>query len=82
MRDATIIISELELDGETAIKIASCIKKQEPEIWKELSKALKKALPISDVVSQKEQLVCEGCKRPLLSGLCGDCCSDLTSGNY
>lgn len=66
MRDTTIIISELELDGETAIKIANCIKKHEPEIWKGLSKALKQALPISDVEGRSEQLVC-GCGNPNLT---------------
>ena len=28
------------------------------------------------------ELKCEGCKKPLDSGLCGNCCSDLASGNY
>lgn len=28
------------------------------------------------------ELKCEGCKKPLNSGLCGSCCSDLASGMY
>ena len=62
MRDTTVTISELELDGETAFKIANCIKKHEPEIWKGLSKALKQALPIPDVVGRSEQFKCHSCE--------------------
>lgn len=29
-----------------------------------------------------EELKCEGCKKPLNSGLCGGCCSSLASGMY
>ena len=28
------------------------------------------------------ELKCEGCKKPLDRGLCGNSCSDLASGNY
>lgn len=28
------------------------------------------------------ELKCEGCKKPLNSGLCGSCCNDLASGMY
>lgn len=62
MRGTTVTISELELDGETAFKIANCIKKHEPEIWKGLSRALKQALPKPNVVGLTEQLTCPRCK--------------------
>ena len=30
----------------------------------------------------KEETKCSGCNKPLQSGLCGDCCSDLASGMF
>ena len=48
-----------------------------PETRKELTEyeAIKKAL-------LKEETKCSGCNKPLQSGLCGDCCSDLASGMF
>jgi hypothetical protein len=50
MSETRIKIKELEMNGETAIRIAECLKKHEPEIWKTLSGELKQALRIDDVV--------------------------------
>jgi hypothetical protein len=50
MSETRIKIKELEMNGETAIRIAECLKKHEPEIWKVLSAELKQALRIQDVV--------------------------------
>ena len=58
MSETRIKIKELEMNGETAIRIAECLKKHEPEIWKVLSGELKQALRIHDVVGRSEQLVC------------------------
>jgi len=44
MDETRIKIKELEIDGETAIRIAECLKKHEPEIWKVLSSELKQSL--------------------------------------
>ena len=48
-----------------------------PETRKELAEyeAIKKAL-------LKKETKCSGCNKPLQSGLCGDCCSDLASGMF
>lgn len=59
MSETRIKIKELEMNGETAIRIAECLKKHEPEIWKVLSEELKQALRIHDVVGQSEQHHCE-----------------------
>jgi hypothetical protein len=48
MSETRIKIKELEMNGETAIRIVECLKKHEPEIWKVLSDELKKALSIND----------------------------------
>ena len=50
MSETRIKIKELEMNGETAIRIAECLKKHEPEIWKVLSGELKQALRIHDVI--------------------------------
>jgi hypothetical protein len=55
MSETRIKIKELEMNGETAIRIAECLKKHEPEIWKVLSGELKQALGIDDIVES----VCE-----------------------
>lgn len=55
MSETKIKIKELEMNGETAIRIAECLKKHEPEIWKVLSGELKQALRIHDVVGRSEQ---------------------------
>lgn len=62
MSETRIEIKELEMNVEAAIRIAECLKKHEPEIWKVLSGELKQALRIHDVVGQSEQLVCDQCK--------------------
>lgn len=59
MSETRIKIKELEMNGETAIRIAECLKKHEPEIWKVLSGELKQALRIQDVVGRSEQLPCD-----------------------
>jgi len=43
-----------------------------------LIETLHQALSMSGV----SESVCGGCKKTLLDGLCGSCCSDLSSGNY
>jgi hypothetical protein len=48
MSETRIKIKELEMNGETAIRIVECLKKHEPEIWKVLREELKKALRIND----------------------------------
>lgn len=55
MSETRIKIKQLEMNGETAIRIAECLKKHEPEIWKVLSGELKQALRIHDVVGRSEQ---------------------------
>lgn len=57
MSETRIKIKELEMNGETAIRIAECLKKHEPEIWKVLSGELKQALRIHGVSGQ----VCVHC---------------------
>lgn len=59
MSETRIKIKQLEMNGETAIRIAECLKKHEPEIWKVLSGELKQALRIHDVVGRSEQLKCQ-----------------------
>lgn len=49
MSETRIIIKDLEMNGETAIRIAECLKKHEPEIWKVLSGELKQATRTPDV---------------------------------
>ena len=48
-----------------------------PELKKELAEyeAIKQAL-------KQEETKCSGCDKPLQSGLCGECCSDLVSGMF
>jgi len=46
MSETRIKIKELEMNGETAIRIAECLKKHEPEIWEFLSGELKQAMRI------------------------------------
>lgn len=46
MSETRIKIKELEMNGETAIRIAECLKKHEPEIWEVLSGELKQAMRI------------------------------------
>ena len=48
-----------------------------PETRKELAEyeAIKQAL-------KQEETKCSGCDKPLQSGLCGECCSDLASGMF
>ena len=52
MSETRIKIKELEMNGETAIRIAECLKKHEPEIWKVLSGELRQVLRIHFVVEQ------------------------------
>jgi hypothetical protein len=52
------------------------------ELEEELRQIDQALLVLSNVVQQSEPLKCEGCKKPLDSGLCANCCSDLASGNY
>ena len=47
MDETRIKIKELEIDGETAIRIAECLKKHEPEIWKVLSAELKQSFKLA-----------------------------------
>ena len=44
-----ITIRELQLDGDTAMKLIKLIKKEEPEIWKVLKGELTEALNIQNV---------------------------------
>lgn len=60
MSETRIKIKELEMNGETAIRIAECLKKHEPEIWKVLSGELKQALSIHDVSGSLP--ICDDCK--------------------
>ena len=39
-----IIIKELALDGDTAIKIANCLKEHEPEIWQVIEKEINESV--------------------------------------
>jgi hypothetical protein len=39
-----IIKINLELNGDTAIKIMNCLKKNEPKIWQELKSQVKEIL--------------------------------------
>lgn len=49
-KEVEITISEMQLNGTTAIRIMKCLKEHEPEIWHELKETLKQKLPIHDVV--------------------------------
>lgn len=68
MSETRIKIKELEMNGETAIRIAECLKTHEPEIWEVLSGELKQTLRIHDVVGRSEQLVCDKCDFVELQG--------------
>jgi hypothetical protein len=48
-KEVEITISEMQLNGTTAIRIMRCLKEHEPEIWHELKETLKQKLPIHDV---------------------------------
>ena len=52
-KEVEIIISEMQLNGTTAIRIMKCLKEHEPEIWHELKETLKQKLPIHDVSKTK-----------------------------
>jgi hypothetical protein len=77
MSETRIKIKELEMNGETAIRIAECLKKHEPEIWKVLSGELKQALRIHDVSGRSEQLLCGDLIKHNFSlskiGICYEC---------
>ena len=49
MKEARITINKLDMNAETAIRIAVCLKKHEPEIWKVFSVKLKQYLEKKDV---------------------------------
>jgi len=51
-----ITIRELQLDGDTAMKLIKLIKKEEPEIWEVLKGELTEALNLHNVVGLSEQL--------------------------
>jgi len=46
-KEVEITISEMQLNGTTAIRIMKCLKEHEPEIWHELKETLKQKLPIN-----------------------------------
>ena len=48
-KEVEITISEMQLNGTTAIRIIKCLKEHEPEIWHELKETIKQKLPIPDV---------------------------------
>ncbi|NQY30988.1 MAG: hypothetical protein HRT69_16165 [Flavobacteriaceae bacterium] len=52
-KEVEITISEMQLNGTTAIRIMKCLKQHEPEIWQELKKTLKQKLPIHEVSKTK-----------------------------
>lgn len=58
MSKTKIQIDNLEIDTSTALRIARCLEKHEPVIWKAISKELSQALRIHDVVES----VCDNCK--------------------
>jgi hypothetical protein len=63
MGETRIKIKELEMNGETAIRIAECLKKHEPEIWEVLSGELKQALRINiNDDRDEERKFCPFCK--------------------
>lgn len=79
------VVEQIYKDIENTFSIHDPVRKyfeSRKQEWLQKEKAQQEDLCIHSVVEQGEKLVCEGCKRPLLSGLCGDCCSDLASGNY
>jgi hypothetical protein len=49
-KEVEITISEMQLNGTTAIRIMKCLKEHEPEIWHELKETIKQKLPIPDVI--------------------------------
>jgi hypothetical protein len=49
-KEVEITISEMQLNGTTAIRIMKCLKEHEPEIWHELKETIKQKLPIPDVM--------------------------------
>lgn len=79
MSETRIKIKELEMNGETAIRIAECLKTHEPEIWEVLSGELKQALRIHDVVGQSEQLVCEYCNEDAKPTCCDSCLESMVN---
>ena len=52
-KEVEITISEMQLNGTTAIKIMKCLKKYEPEIWHELKETIKQKLDIHVVSKTK-----------------------------
>lgn len=50
-KEVEITISEMQLNGTTAIRIMKCLKEHEPEIWHELKETIKQKLTIPDVVA-------------------------------
>tara|TARA_R110000796_G_scaffold194318_1_gene310676 strand:+ start:259 stop:516 length:258 start_codon:yes stop_codon:yes gene_type:complete len=74
-KEVEITISEMQLNGTTAIRIMKCLKEHEPEIWHELKETIKQKLPIPDVVGQSEQLFChhEGSYTLKKDGTCCKC---------
>lgn len=44
-KEVEITISEMKLNGTTAIRIMKCLKEHEPEIWRELKETLKQKSP-------------------------------------
>jgi hypothetical protein len=47
--DIEITISEMRINGITAVRIMKCLKKHEPEIWEAFRQILKQKLPIHSV---------------------------------
>ena len=48
-KELEITISEMQLNGNTAVRIMKCLKEHEHEIWKELKETLKQKLPMQVV---------------------------------
>lgn len=55
MSEAQVTIRELKMNGVTAIRIAACLKKHEPEIWEVLREELKQSMREVEVTHSTEQ---------------------------
>ncbi len=55
MSEAQVTIRELKMNGDTAIRIAACLKKHEPEIWEVLREELKQSMREVEVTDSTEQ---------------------------
>ena len=72
-----ITIRELQLDGDTAIKLIKLIKKEEPEIWKVLKGELTEALNIQNVSNCDHSNEVQKQGDGFIYTVCGDCGEDL-----